>query len=85
MPQVVVLRAGLLALFFLLLMLKNANASRSFVRGPTVFLLSVAAILAICVIVGYFTRVASIISCGLWGWGRRKRANGRSEMGIISL
>ena len=64
-----ILRAGLLTFFVLLLTLKKVNAMGSFAVGPAIVFLVIATCLAVPVILGYFTRQLAIISCALWAFG----------------
>jgi putative oxidoreductase len=66
---ILVVRAGLLIFFVLLFALDKGNATGSFAVGPAVILIFVVATLAAFAILGYCTRLVSIISCIFWGLG----------------
>jgi uncharacterized membrane protein YphA (DoxX/SURF4 family) len=62
------LRMAILVCFVLLFTLKGAAAGEAFVRGPKQVFLTMSLLFAAAVIVGYFTRVASVVCVLLWAF-----------------
>ncbi len=63
-----ILRIGI-ALYFVLLFTLKVNRLAGFAKGPSAFFVGLGTVLAVCAVLGCFTREASIASCLLWSWG----------------